>query len=141
MYLSHPQCEAISSSQPHKIQAVACLDTQCRVNWISYKTVTRLHMEGVINRDFTPPHVVDYQGHSVEAIGTIKVCWRECQGKETYGPVELFVSKISAIDLIFGSKYIVAENLLIPNRNRDRMLPLLPHRKQKLCSLPPQISV
>ena len=93
-------------------------------------------MEREINATFTPPDLADYNGHEVEAIGTIPVCWRECLGKETYGPVELFVSKISAIDLIFGSKYIVAENLLIPNRNRDRMLPLLPHRKANLCMLP-----
>ena len=98
-------------------------------------------MEREINTTFSPPDLVDYNGHDVEAIGTITVFWRECQGKETYGPVELFVSKISSIDLIFGSKYIVAENLLIPNRKRDRMLPLLPHRKANLCMLSSQVFV
>jgi len=96
-------------------------------------------MEEEINTIFMPPDIADYNGHAVEAIGTIQICWRECLGKETYGPVELFVSKISAIDLIFGSKYIVAENLLIPNRSRDRMLPLVQHRKPKLCTFALQV--
>ena len=33
VYLFHPKGKAIGP-QHHKIQAVACLDTQCRVNWI-----------------------------------------------------------------------------------------------------------
>ena len=84
-----------------------------------------------MDKDFEAPDLSDFNGSKVECVGTIALRWKVCpDGTTLYDPVEFYVfSNRNDIDLIFGREYIVAESLLVSNK--DHMLPLTPHKKKK----------
>lgn len=109
------------------------LDTQASgKNWISSDLVAKLGMESQINRGSPSSDTYGFTGERISSEGTIAFQWMLHDGKTVHEPVTFHVSPNSLdMDMIFGVPYIVENKLLFSNR--DRMLPLLEHRKIKLC--------
>lgn len=109
------------------------LDTQCaRRNWISERLVTTLGMESVVNRDGVHPSSLGILGEQIQSEGTIAFQWMLNDGGTVHEPVTFHVcSTPLKLDMIFGAPYIVEKGLL--SSNQDLFLPLLEHKKMKLC--------
>jgi len=102
------------------------------VSWISAVIVGALGMDDDVDRNSVSPRLADYHGREVTPLGTIAFRWSKYSGgRKVYEAVTLYVSPVGDIDVIFGSEYIVAQDLL--RSNRERMLPFVEHAKDKLC--------
>jgi len=125
-----------SRTENYRHLVKACLDPKCRVSWISAVIVGALGMDDDVDRNFLSPRLADYHGREVTPLGTIAFRWsKNSSGRKVYEAVTLYVSPVGDIDVIFGSEYIVAQDLL--RSNRERMLPFVEHAKEKLCKYIP----
>lgn len=89
-------------------------------------------MESEVNRNGVHPTSLGMRGEQIQSEGTIAFEWILNDGATVHGPVTFHVcSTPLQMDMIFGAPYIVEKGLL--SSNQDRFLPLVEHKKMKLC--------
>lgn len=122
-----------TTQNPNSHLYAVILDTQATGNnWISSELVAKLGMESKINRSNASSNTYGFTGERILSEGTIAFQWMLHDGKTVHEPATFHVSPSSlGIDMVFGAPYIVEKKLL--SSNRDRMLPLIEHRRVKLC--------
>lgn len=89
-------------------------------------------MESEVNRNGVHPISLGIRGEQIQSEGIIAFEWMLNDGGKVHGPVTFHVCSTPLnVDMIFGAPYIVEKGLL--SSNHDRFLPLVEHKKMKLC--------
>ncbi|KAK3369654.1 ankyrin repeat-containing domain protein [Lasiosphaeria ovina] len=109
------------------VHATALLDTQCQIgNWISKRLVERLGKAHLISARLDLP----------QACGIISLAWKwhDPRGIRVHECQFYVFPESPHIDVLFGAKYIMSEDLL--RVNESAILPLVEHKKKPKEFLP-----
>ena len=128
LYPPNGQRFALKGSETKSLHVVT-LDLGCTEgNWISADLVKRLGMEDNIRLVRHPPNISDYHGRPIYAAGMISFKWKHLDGTKMHDPVEFYIGSRNGIDMIFGRKYCL-ENQLV-SINVKNMLPMMKNREK-----------